>query len=77
MNTLIQKWGNSLGVRIPAKLAQKLHIKPGSAVDITIEGNHLIVSPQRYRLDDLLDSISEKNLHSNLLDGSAVGEEEW
>jgi len=77
MQTHIQKWGNSLGVRIPAKLAHQLNMKAGGAVDISVEDNHLVVNPQRYQLDDMIENITKSNLQHNLLEGSGVGVEEW
>lgn len=77
MQTHVQKWGNSLGVRIPAKLAQQLNMNPGAAVDIFVEDGRLIMSPQRYQLADLIGGISKTNMHHHLLEGSEMGEEEW
>ena len=77
MQTHIQKWGNSLGMRIPAKLSHELNLRPGSIVDILIEDNHLVITPRRYQLDDLLENISKANLHNNLLDDPLKGKEEW
>jgi antitoxin MazE len=77
MHTHIQKWGNSLGVRIPAKLAHQLNMRPGGAVDVFIEDDRLIVNPQRYQLTDLIGNISKSNMHHHLLESSGIGEEEW
>lgn len=77
MQTHIQNWGNSLGMRIPAKLAQQLGLTKGSIVDLAIEGDHLVMVPQRYYLQDLLEKISSANLHHSLLDSPAAGVEGW
>ena len=36
MQTSVQKWGNSLGLRIPGVYAKELHLLDGSIVDIVI-----------------------------------------
>ena len=38
MVTKIQKWGNSLGVRIPKSFAREAGITEGTLVDISPEG---------------------------------------
>jgi len=34
METVVQKWGNSLGIRIPRGLALEFHLKNGTPVEI-------------------------------------------
>ncbi len=43
MNTKIQKWGNSLGLRIPKSFAEEAGVEAGSEVDLTVEDGQLIV----------------------------------
>lgn len=38
MQTKIQKWGNSLGLRIPRTLAAEARVVEGSTVDLSVEG---------------------------------------
>ncbi len=57
MQTKIQKWGNSLGLRIPKSFAKQAGVEAGTDVDLSIEGSDLVVRSrrrQRYRLQDLL-----------------------
>ena len=77
METRIQKWGNSLGVRIPAQIAKELHLGPGSRVSLEVTDNKLVVFPPKYDLKEMLDAIDEKNMHHQLLDDTQVGNEEW
>ena len=37
MRTRIQKWGNSLGLRIPKSFAEEAGVEAGSDVDLSIE----------------------------------------
>ncbi len=77
MQTNIQKWGNSLGLRIPMQLAKKLHLRPGSAVTLIIENGKLVVQSPQYDLETMLDAITPKNRHHLILDDEQTGIEEW
>jgi antitoxin MazE len=78
--TKIQKWGNSLGLRIPKSLANEAGVEEGSAVDIFLEEDRLVIRPlrtARYRLSDMLSKVCEDNLHEEISTGDAVGREVW
>jgi antitoxin MazE len=73
----IQKWGNSLGLRIPAQLGKQLNLKPGSTVEIISEGDHLVIKLKRDELDKLLAQITPENRHHEEYDDSECGQEAW
>ena len=78
VQTRVQKWGNSLGVRIPRGLAEEVGLGAGSEVSLSAKDGELVVKPSvpaRLSLDDLLAEVSEENLHSSIDTGSAVGAE--
>ncbi len=80
MQTKIQKWGNSLGLRIPKSFAAEARVEAGSTVDLSIEDGELIVKPIRarqYNLSELLKAINSKNLHREIETGETVGREVW
>ena len=80
MVTKIQKWGNSLGLRIPKSFAKEAGVEEGSAVDISIDGERLVIQPVRspaYKLRDLVSEIREDNLHDEIPTGDRVGREVW
>jgi len=80
MVTKIQKWGNSLGLRIPKSFAKEAGVEEGSAVDIFLEGDRLVIRPQRtarYRLSDLMSQVREDCLHEEISTGDSVGREAW
>jgi antitoxin MazE len=80
MVTKIQKWGNSLGLRIPKSFAEEADIEEGSAVDIAVREGKLVITPgrkPRYDLTDLLAKVSKKNLHEEIDTGEPVGGEVW
>ena len=78
MQTHLQKWGNSLGVRIPAQLAAQLHLNANSPIDIFIEDEHLVIRRKRFSLEDLLTQINKNNLHHEIFDeDQPIGKEAW
>jgi len=80
MVTKIQKWGNSLGLRIPKSFAKDAGVEEGSPVDISIDGDKLIIQPVRlskYVLRDLVSQIREDNIHDEIPTGDPVGREVW
>lgn len=80
MLTKVQKWGNSLGLRIPRSFAADAKVGPGSVVDISLVRGGLMVRaarPRKYRLADLLRGISKRNLHAAVDAGGPVGREGW
>ena len=79
MQTKVQKWGNSLGLRIPKSFAEQVGVEAGSEVDLSIEDGELIVRPRRlprYELKDLLRSVTSENVHKEVETGEPVGREE-
>lgn len=79
MVTRVQKWGNSLALRIPRSFAVQAKVAAGTAVDIAVEKGQLVVRPvrQRYRLGELLKAIDARNLHAEVRTGRPVGRETW
>jgi len=80
MQTKIQKWGNSLGLRIPRSFAAEAQVEEGSAVELSVERGTLRVRPLRtrkYTLSELLKKVKSRNLHGEVSTGEAVGREAW
>lgn len=73
----IQKWGNSLGIRIPKTLAQKAGLSEGTPVEIILDDNSIIIKPMRYSLETLLSGVTPENLHQEVDTGKPVGREVW
>ena len=55
-DTKIQKWGNSMALRIPAFTMRAWGIEEGQSVALTVEGGALVARPtqKRYTLAELL-----------------------
>ena len=80
MNTTVQKWGNSLALRIPRLVAKDSHLHQGSVVDIALIGGKIVVKPTRqrhYALAQLLRGVTKRNRHAELDWGGRVGQEAW
>jgi len=80
MITKIQKWGNSLAVRIPRSVAQDTHLSSGNAVDVAVQDGQIVIAPARrarFRLDELLKGVTRQNRHCEYDSGAAVGREAW
>ncbi len=80
MHVLIQKWGNSLALRVPKSLAEVLGVTASSPVEISVENHALVVKPRKRKklsLRGLVAMINEKNRHEAIETGPAVGKEAW
>jgi len=80
VQTKIQKWGNSLGLRIPRAFAEEAGVDAGAEVDLSIRDGDLVVKPARrtkYRLTELVRKITAKNLHGEVDTGGPIGREVW
>nr|WP_298679517.1 AbrB/MazE/SpoVT family DNA-binding domain-containing protein [uncultured Treponema sp.] len=77
MQAVVQKWGNSLGLRIPSLWAKDNNIKNGSKIEIIAERGKMIILPQKKSLEDFMNLVTDQNLHSEINTFEAVGKEEW
>lgn len=80
MNATVQKWGNSLALRIPSAVAKDLQVRQGSAVEVAVEDGKMIVKPAKKRktsLAQLLQGVTKDNRHSEQDWGAPVGREAW
>ncbi len=80
MRVKVQKWGNSMALRIPKSFANQTSIKLGSLVDLSIESGKLIIEPiqqEEYDLKTLMSEVRESNLHKEHLYDKPTGKEIW
>lgn len=80
MEARIQKWGDSLALRIPKSFATGIHLEQGTLVEMSLRDGKLIVEPlypSPVTLEDLLKDVSPENLHNEVETGRAVGREMW
>ena len=80
MKTRVQRWGNSLAVRIPKSFAEEVGLQADSAVDVSLREGGLFVEPApdaAPSLAELLDGVTEENLHAEVDAGPGRGSEAW
>jgi antitoxin MazE len=80
MKTTIQRWGNSLAVRIPKTLAQETAFSEGDKVDLRADDDRIVLErphPKHYRLSDLLAGVTKANRHAPVDFGPPAGREAW
>lgn len=78
MSAKIQKWGNSLGIRIPKSIIEKANLNENSEVIIENKDGAIIIFPRQKKLslDKLLSQITKDNLHQES-DDEVEGNEVW
>jgi antitoxin MazE len=79
MKATVQKWGNSLAIRIPKTISKDIKVTEGSNVNIVVENGNMIFTPfkKEYSLKELLKNVSIENIHSEVSTGNNVGGEIW
>jgi len=55
MDVVLNKWGNSLGLRIPREMVDTFKFRPGSRVSITTKGSKITIEPSA-TLDTLFEA---------------------
>ena len=80
MKTAVQRWGNSLALRIPRAYASEVRISEGSEVELTMKSGSLVVRPisrKRHSLAELLRRVTPANRHESISTGTPIGQEAW
>ncbi|MGI8915152.1 MAG: AbrB/MazE/SpoVT family DNA-binding domain-containing protein [Chloroflexota bacterium] len=78
METRVQRWGNSLAVRIPKAFALEAGLGDNTRVALSLVNGTLLIVPipiTTYSLDTLLAGVTDQNVHAAVDSGPAVGEE--
>lgn len=78
MTTKVQKWGNSLAVRLPKELADRFSLYQGSSVVISDDNKSIKIKPTKEReltLKEMVRKINKHNRHELIDFGPPVGKE--
>ena len=78
MQVTLNKWGNSVGLRIPNSILRELGIGCGNKLEIKGENGRAVMEPiddKKDRLAELLKAINPVNLHGESITGVAMGNE--
>jgi antitoxin MazE len=80
MHVRVQKWGNSLAVRIPKPLAEDAEVREGTVLNLAVSEGKVVATPvekKKQSLKQLLAKVTRKNLHAEVDFGPSVGRETW
>ena len=80
MRTRIQKWGNSLALRIPKSFATEVGLQKETPIEVSLADGKLVITPvaePKPTLKQLLAKITKENLHHEVDTGPAAGNETW
>lgn len=79
MKTKIQKWGNSLGVRLPRSIIEQKSLRAGLDVSVVIKNEQIVIEPvaEDVSLESLLAVVTEENLHKETEWSDVYGNEVW
>jgi antitoxin MazE len=80
MRTRVQKWGNSLALRIPKSFAAEVGLENESPVEVALVKGRLVITPAakpKVTLKQLLSQVTEENLQREVDTGPAAGSEAW
>lgn len=80
MKTRVQKWGNSLALRIPRSFAHEVGLQNQTPVEVALADGKLVISPVTRpdpTLEQLLAGVTDENLHREVAPGSSAGNETW
>lgn len=80
MRTRVQKWGNSLALRIPKSFATEVGLHRETSVELSLADGKLIITPvikPKLTLKQLLAKVTKENLHHEVDTSPAIGNETW
>lgn len=80
MEIKLQKWGNSLGVRVPSNIVKSMNIKINDILDIKEEDSKIIISVPKKKKISLYEEFKKyngKNLAKEFTWDESVGKEIW
>ena len=80
MRTRVQKWGNSLALRIPKAFAAEVGLQRETSVEVSMVDGKLVITPvtkPKLTLKQLLAKVTKENLHHEVDTSPAIGNETW
>jgi antitoxin MazE len=80
MITKVQKWGNSLALRIPKTFASEARLENDTEVEMAFIDGQIVIKPVRpsvWTLEQLLAGVTRDNIHHEIDVSGPVGKETW
>ena len=73
----VNKWGNSLAVRIPKAVAEQCTIVEGASVQLDVCSDRIVIRKCAYDITTMVDQITSDNIHGEQDFGTPLGKEPW
>lgn len=76
----VQKWGNSLAVRIPKAFADEMKLVENASIQMMLKEGALVISlndKPEWKLGEFLAEVTDENIHGEWETGLASGKEPW
>ena len=75
----LKKWGNSLGLLLPAPVVRAIHLGAGTKVEIDVSEASIVIrkASGQSRIEEMCAAITDDNMHSETNWGSPQGNETW
>lgn len=80
MEAKIQKWGNSVGIRIPSSILKSLNIKTNDILNIEQEEDKIVIripKKKKISLEERFNNYHGENLSKDFSWDDPMGEEIW
>lgn len=82
MRRTVQRWGNSLAVRLPVHLVEAFDLRQGTPIDVRQKAGAIVLVPDRgkrgkYTLRKLVGRITTRNRPAPVDFGRPMGREVW
>lgn len=80
MEVVLQKWGNSNGIRIPSSVIKELDLKTGDKIELKNDGEIITLSKRAKKnilLEEKFNKYKGPNLAKEFKWDEAVGKEIW
>jgi antitoxin MazE len=63
MHVTLSKWGNSLALRVPKDVAELAGFQEGQALELTLDGQTIVLRKKRYDIKEMVKDLEGKELH--------------
>lgn len=75
----LKRWGNSLGLLLPAPVVKAIHLGSGTKVEINVSENSIVIrkASGQSKIEEMCAGITAENIHSETEWGSPQGNEAW
>lgn len=80
MELRLQKWGNSIGIRIPSSILKSLNLKVSDTIELNQVDDKLVISKSKQKkisLDERFKKYSGENLSKEFVWDDSRGNEIW